>query len=715
MAENIFSPSWYRVAHLKPRLRSQGEIHRHFYRGERWYVLQDHASGRYFRFSPVAYELIGLMDGKRMVHKLWEEGNRRFGDDAPSQGEMIRLLGQLHAADVLLCNVPPDTVELLKRSERIEKSKLLAKLRSPLFLKFSLWDPEVFLCRTLPYVRPLFSRWGFILWLALVIWGVMTAGLQWDELTNNVVDRVFSAQNMLVLWLVYPLVKGLHEMGHGYAVKKCGGECHDMGIMLLVLMPIPYVEASAASALRCKWQRILTGGAGIMIELSIAAIALQAWVVLEPGLLRSMAFNIVLVGSVSTVLFNGNPLLRYDGYYMLMDYLEIPNLAQRSHQYLAYLARRYLLGMARTEPPYIAPGERGWLFSYSIAAFIYRLFVYASIILFVAGKFFVIGVVLAVWAAFNMIIWPLLKKLHYLLFSPTLRELRGRAVGVAVGGVTLGLILLFLLPFPSWTNAEGVVWVGEDSLLRAGANGFIDKVVGSTGQPVKQGDVLLLCSNLELLTQRDVYAARLAELQSRYALALTKDRVQVSILLEEIKHVEASLVRFREMVDLLTIRSPKDGIFVLPGALDLPGRYVQRGALVGYVLADEPTLVRTVVSQDAVDAVRQRTKRVNIRLADRLAELVTAAIQREVPSGSENLPSTIFGFGGGGEIAVDPQDASGTRAFEKKFQFDVAVQEDLAATFIGERAYVRFEHIPEPLGWQLVRKVRQIFLKRFNV
>ena len=715
MADSIFSPSWYRVAHLKPRLRSQGEIHRHYYRGERWYILEDHASSRYFRFSPVAYELIGLMDGQLTVHELWDEGNRRFGDDALSQGEMIRLLGQLHMADVLLCDVPPDTVELLRRSKRIEKGKLLAKLRSPLFLRFPLWDPEVFLSRTLPFVAPLFSRWSFILWLAIVVWSFVTAGLHWDELTNNVVDRVFSAQNMLVLWLVYPLVKGMHEMGHGYAIKKCGGECHEMGIMLLVLMPIPYVEASAASALRSKWQRVLTGGAGIMVELFIASAALQAWVLMEPGLLRSVAFNIVLVGSVSTILFNANPLLRYDGYYMLMDFLEIPNLGQRSYQYLAYLARRYLLGMVNTEPPYVAPGERGWLVSYSIAAFIYRLFVYAAIILFIAGKFFLIGVILAFWAAFNMILWPLLKKLHFLLFSPALREMRLRAVGIAFGGFALVLMLLFLLPFPRWTNTEGVVWVVEDSLVRAGASGFIDKVVGAVGQPVKKGDVLLLCSNMELVAQRDVYTARLAELKNRYAFALVTDRVQAKIFLEEIHHIESSLTRFREMVDLLAIRSPKDGVFLLPEASDLTGRYVKRGGLVGYVLADERPLVRTVVSQDFVDPVRQRTERVYIRFASRLEDVLSGKIRREVPGGTEQLPSTIFGFGGGGEIAVDPQDATGTRAFEKKFQFDVTVLENLSAAYIGERVYLRFEHAPEPLGWQLFRKIRQIFLKRFNV
>ena len=169
------------------------------------------------------------------------------------------------------------------------------------------------------------------------------------------------------------------------------------------------------------------------------------------------------------------------------------------------------------------------------------------------------------------------------------------------------------------------------------------------------------------------------------------------------------------MVDLLTIRSTRDGLFILPSFQDLPGRFVQRGGLVGYVLDDEPPLVRTVVAQDDVDDVRQRTLEVNVCFADRLTEVLGGVIRREVPGASEQLPSTILGFGGGGEIAIDPRDASGTKAFEKKFQFDVQITSVAAGSFVGNRAYVRFEHDPEPLGWRMIRKVRQIFLKRFNV
>ncbi len=717
MEESLFSPSWYRVAGLKPRIRSQSDIHRHVYRGELWYVLQDLATGRHFRISPVAYDIIGRMDGKRTVHELWEESHRRYGDDAPGQGEMIRLLGQLHAADILICDVPPDTVELLVRSERIEKTKRLAKIRSPLFMKFPLWDPESFLCKSFPYVRFLFNRWFFLLWLLIVAWGVVTAATHWTELTHNIVDRVFSGQNLLVLWLVYPLVKAFHEFAHGYAVKSYGGEVHEMGIMLLVLMPIPYVEASAASSLRNKWNRVLTGGAGIMTELLIASIALQVWTLLDPGLLRSVAFNVVLVGSVSTVLFNGNPLLRYDGYYMLMDWLEIPNLSQRSYQYLAYMTKKYLLGMKNLDSPHTAPGERWWLLSYSVASFIYRLFVYVAIIMFIAGKFFVVGILLAIWAFINMVAWPLLKRLHFLLFNPSLRSNRARAIGLAVFIIMVSGGVLFVVPFPSWTNAEGVVWVGEDSLVRASEEGFISQVVATPGSHVKRGDILVVCDNPDLIAERDTYKARLAELRTKIAMATVDDRVQRKILVEESRHVQAALDRVTEKVQLLTVRSGKDGQFILPNSQDLPDRFVTRGGLIGYVITGEPPIVRTVVDQDDVDEVRQSTQVVRIRFADRLNTIVNGIVDREVPGASEQLPSTVLGFGGGGEIAIDPSDQSGTKAFEKQFQFDVRISTTagLVKTFIGNRAYVRFEHEPVPLGWQIMRKIRQIFLKRFNV
>ena len=196
----------------------------------------------------------------------------------------------------------------------------------------------------------------------------------------------------MLLWITFPFVKALHELGHGFAVKRWGGEVHEMGIMFLVFMPVPYVDASAASAFQSKYQRMVVGSAGMLVEVFIAALAMFVWLNVEPGMIRAVAFNVMLIAGVSTVLFNGNPLLRFDGYYVLMDWLEIPNLGSRANQYIGYLIQRYPFGIRNAQSPVSARGERGWFVFYSIASFCYRMFIFATIIWFVAGEFFVVGV-----------------------------------------------------------------------------------------------------------------------------------------------------------------------------------------------------------------------------------------------------------------------------------------------------------------------------------
>ena len=143
----MFSPSWYRVAGIQPRLRSHARIHRHHYRDQLWYVLQDSLAGRQHRFTPAAHYVIALMDGHRTLGTIWAMAAEQLGDDAPTQEEMIRLLGQLHANDLLVCDVSPDTAELFQRFQRQERQRWLQRLASPLSLRFPLLDPEPFLAR----------------------------------------------------------------------------------------------------------------------------------------------------------------------------------------------------------------------------------------------------------------------------------------------------------------------------------------------------------------------------------------------------------------------------------------------------------------------------------------------------------------------------------------------------------------------------------------
>ncbi|HEV8640691.1 MAG TPA: PqqD family peptide modification chaperone, partial [Methylomirabilota bacterium] len=196
MSGPLFSASWYRVAQLTPRLRSHARIHRHRYRGATWYVLQDLSTERFHRFSPAAYLIIGLMDGRRTVQELWEAATARLEDDAPTQDEVIQLLSQLHAADVLQCDVPPDAAELLERRQRQSRRAWQSRLLSPFAWRFPLFDPEPFLRLFLPVVRPLVGWVGALLWLAAVGPAVVLAAVHWPELARDVTDRLLAPQNL---------------------------------------------------------------------------------------------------------------------------------------------------------------------------------------------------------------------------------------------------------------------------------------------------------------------------------------------------------------------------------------------------------------------------------------------------------------------------------------------------------------------------------------
>ncbi len=715
MAESLFSPSWYRVSGLRPRLRSHAEIHRHSYRDDVWYVLQDHLSGKFHRFSEGANQVIGLMDGERTVDQIWQLAAEELGDDSPTQEEMIRLLAQLHAADVLQSEVSPDSVELFTRYQRQQKARIKQKLWSPLALRFKLFDPDRFLVRFLPLVRPLFSIYGFLLWLGVVTVGVVLASMHWSELTNDMVDRVLAPQNLLLLWFIYPLVKVFHEFGHAFATKVWGGEVHEIGIMFLVFMPVPYVDASAASAFRQKHRRVIVGAMGIMVELMLAAVALFVWINAEYGAVRTVAYNVMLIGGVSTLFFNGNPLLRFDGYYVLADSVEIPNLGKRSGEYLAYLVQRHVFRSKSAVSPATNSSERKWFVFYGIASFAYRMFIASVIILFVAGKFFFIGILLAIWAASTMLLLPMYKAIKFLLASPKLAEQRPRALLLAASFFALTGVLLGVVPAPYRTMAEGVVWLPEQAAIRAGTDCFVRDYVTQPDSLVSADQALINCEDPLLYSREKSIDARLRELNALYDGQRLHDRVAASITQEEIKAVEADLADLRERLDSLLIRSSIAGQFIVPKSADLLDRYLMQGEVFAYVVEQVPMKIRVAVRQDDVGLIRERRGDVRVQLADRLGNSIPGRIVGEVPGGTNVLPSAVLGTSGGGSIAIDPRDPEQTTTLVRVFEYDLELPADIPRSPLGTRAYVRFGHGSEPLAYQWYRRIRQVFLRRFGV
>ncbi len=715
MSESHFSASWYRVAGLKPRMREHARLSRHRYRGDLWYVLQDRSSGRSHRLTPSAYQLVGLMNGERTTREIWQLVNESLGDDAPTQDEAIRLLGLLHSANVLLCDVPPDTVEMFERQQRRVEGEWWRRLTNPLSLKLPLFDPDDLLARSLHLVKPLFSMPAAVAWLFLVGWGALTAASHWTELTASASAELLDPRSLLLLWILYPIVKVVHELGHAYATKLWGGEVHETGIMFLVLMPIPYVDASSASVFPSKWRRAGVAAAGILIELFMASLALLVWANVEPGLVRSIAYQVVWIAGVSALLFNGNPLLRFDGYYVLSDLIEIPNLATRARQYLTSLALRHVCRMDRVRNPVMARGETAWFIGYGVASFIYRFVILFGIAIFVASRFFVVGVVLALFAVTMQLVVPLLRQAAFLLTSPLLGGRRHQALAIT-GAIALALAALVLLvPLPSRTRAEGVIWPPDGAEVRAHADGFVLQLLAEPDSWLEPGQPLILTRDPSLEARVAVLEAQLRELRARHHAERGRERVKARITAEQIETTIAALAYARERVGEVMLRSPVAGTFVILQPHDLLDRFVKQGELIGYVLGQTIDTVRVAVPQADAARVRDFTERVEVRLSSRVDEVLPARIRREVPGATQRLPSRALGSQGGGRFAVDPADPEGLQTLAPIFLLDLALGESTSIREIGGRAQVRFDHGSEPLATQAYRGIRRLFLRQLGV
>ena len=350
MSGSVFSSQWYRVAGLHPSLRPHLRVTRQIHRREVWYVLADPLTGRFHRMNAAAYAFVGRCDGRHSVEALSEALLAEAPDEALTQDEIVRLLVQLNQRGLIHCELTPDVVAIFQRERQASRQQRRLGV-NPLAFRIRLGDPSALLARFDPWLEWLVSGWMLLFLAALIAGGGLVAAMEFDRLAADVRTWMATPRFLLIAWLLYPLIKAVHELAHGLVVRRHGGEVHQVGVSLLLLTPAPFVDASAASAFREASNRLAVSAAGILVELAIAGAALMLWALVEPGLVRDVCLVAAVIGGVSTVLFNGNPLLRFDGYYMLCDAFDLPNLATRSTAFWRYLLLGRVLGLADVASP----------------------------------------------------------------------------------------------------------------------------------------------------------------------------------------------------------------------------------------------------------------------------------------------------------------------------------------------------------------------------
>lgn len=728
MDRPTFSQSWSRVSRLTPGLRPQVQIHRQLYRGEPWHVVHDVVSNNFFRLNPVAYHFVGLLDGRRSVEDAWKLTLERYGDAAPTQNEVIGLLGQLNQSNLLRVDLPADAAPLLERQRRRMLREVGGQLMSIFSLRFPLFNPGRMLDWLSPIARPFLSKWGLMAWLAWIVY-VLFCFLPEARNFANDSSSVLAPSNWAWMILVFILVKSWHELGHGLVCKRFGGAVPEVGIMLLVLFPAPYVDATSSWNFPDKWKRLLVGAAGMMFELVIAGAAALIWLhekEANPGsLTQQIAYNVVFLASVTTLLFNANPLLRFDGYYMLSDLLEIPNLYERSGRQLCWLFQRYAFGMNNVQPVSSLPGERVSLALYGVLSQIYRVLVMISISLFIAQAIPTLGIAIAAWSIIAWAFIPTGKFLHWLVTSPSLHDYRARAIAVSVVMFLLVAVPIGMIPVTEDRMVDGVVESQVRSSVAVQADGFVRKILAESGDRVAAGQVLFVMENRELEARERDLEAQLRGLQVETRMALVKDPIEIQIARTKIKTIEDQLVDVKRRLGNLTLSAPQAGVLVGGILEQWEGKYLQRGEVVASIEDTENLRVTSLIDQAQNDiASSYQSPYVELRTAGRIETVIPSKIALIIDAGQNELPHPALGYQGGGKIATKPEDRHGQMAVRPQFtawlDFPATVElkdgTHVRAGQPGERVHVRFTlQDKRPLLFQWFHAARQLIRDRLGI
>ncbi len=676
-----------RPLHL--RMRADVTAQKQSYQGRDYWVLKDPISLKYFRFEEEEYALLQMLDGKRSPDQIKRQFDYRFAPQKITMQELYQFVGMLYRSSLLISDAQNQGTELKKRGEQNERARIRGSLTNVLAIRFKGFDPDRILNGLDPYTRWFFTWQTFVFVLLLGISAAALLFTNFETFQNKLpsFQDFFAAKNWIWLALVMALTKICHEFGHGLACKRYGGQCHEMGVMLLVLTPCLYCNVSDAWTLPSKWRRAFIAAAGMYVELVLASIATFIWWFSEPGMVNMLALNVIFVSSVSTVLFNANPLLRYDGYYILSDLLEIPNLRQKATTILQRTMGSWFLGMEPPHDPFL-PTRRRWLFVvYSISAAAYRWLITFSIFWFVYGLLEpyglkLIGQMIALTALYGLLGIPLIQLYKY--FSVPGRFGRMKPARVMFSAVSLLALFVAILLIPINHHVYCSFYVQPENAANVYVDvpGTLSDVLIAANERVEAGQELIQLES-------PILAETIATMHGQFRIAEThlltvretgvEDNHAANQEATAFATVKASYAKLKQReqdIPKLTVRSPIAGTLISgpevePSNTDMGslgtwhgspleprnvGAYLDQKTLVGQVVPDMTRLTAVLAIDQADIEFIQKGQSVELLVRQLPLQIFAAETKSISPSKMKAVPQSLSSRFGGDLVTVTDQD-----------------------------------------------------------
>ena len=706
----------YELRQLRPRLRDDMSCAWQSYGGAECYILEDESRGSFFRIGLPEYTFLSLLDGRTSIGDAITQTVSVLGPDAFDEQQAAVICHWLAESKLLAPDGPGrDNGEATKAD-----AARVARRLNPLSMRLPLGCPEPLLSIFDGLLGGMFSLGGLLLWLAVMVAATWQLAPHSEQLWRESAV-ILSPHNWLWIALWGVGLKVIHEASHGLACQRFGGRVREAGLVFILLAPVPYVDLTSTWRLP-KWRRIVTSAAGMFAELLIAALAGILWANTTDELLRQHLLQLMLTASVVTLLFNANPLMRFDGYYILADLLELPNLAAHGQQTLIHSTKHWLLGVRTSSPTW--PEGRTWLVAaYGVLSALWRTVVSASLIVAAAVWFEGAGIALAAGAVFAWFVQPLWRGLRFVLLGSRF-ERPNRVRFLAITTCAAASLAWMLTSVTAWHSISlpGVVESVDAAIVRAESPGFVEEVCVESGQAVREGDLLVRLSNHELETQRRQLVVEIerSELRSR-----TFQQVgELAARRAEDDNREGLRTKLAELdrsCDLLLVRAPRAGLVSASDLQSLLGSYVSPGRELLVIGNPDEKEIRVLVSQEQFEAASLSLDRVvHVRLIDD-GLATTGTLHKLEPRATTRSPHPALCAGAGGPIATKiASSGSAARNCDSQELLEPHVigyvSLDRAASQLlgsGQLATVRIAESPRPLGhWLLERGERWLTVKR---
>jgi putative peptide zinc metalloprotease protein len=632
------------------RRRADLTVERIDYQRGNYFVVKDPVSLKYYRLGPEHYRVLEMLDGTKSLEDVRTQLLLEFPYVRPSLGELQLVVIDLHSKSLAYSDRPGQGRVMLERRRETRRKRWVTLAQNILCLRLPGWDPEWTLARLYPLVRWCFHPAVVTLHLVIVAAAYLLLATQFDTFQQKLPEfkQFFGWPNLIYLYATLAGMKVLHELGHGLTCRHFGGECHEIGMIFLVFSPTLYCDVSDSWMLKNKWQRIAIGAAGMWVESVLSSLALFVWWFTHAGLLHHLCLNVFFISSVSTVLFNANPLMRYDGYYMLSDLLEIPNLSEKSKTLLRNAFSQTCLGIETREDAYMPQQGRGWLIAYSIASTAYRWLVLFGITLFLYTvlkpyELQSIGVTLA-WCSLAGIVSSLIMEVTRIVKTPRSKPLNRSRIAASLLVVAALAAAALAIPLPLHVYAPFLIEPYQVVHVYSTVPGRINEVRAQPGDKVSSGDLILRLIDPEKERKKQ-------ELQSQYRVGqieVEKQRMldhseKLTVAREQLQSIAAQLDDYENQLRQLEVVAPIDGTVVTAPRSPEPKQQADSFELHRWygTPLDEQNLGSLMETRTQLFSVAPNDRFQAVLLVDQ-ADRGDLALGQEVEIKFDHLPTQVF-------------------------------------------------------------------------